>query len=106
MDIRDLAQKAVYIKSLYTKMEKEKYGTTWTDAHVMEGFIVDVGELMEVVMAKQGIRSMADVDERLAHELADCLYSVFILADRYGVDIEASFLSTMQQLEDRLSQHK
>jgi len=35
----------------------------------------------------------------LAHELADCLWSVMTLARLYDVDLEASFLATMDELE-------
>ena len=38
----------------------------------------------------------------LAHELSDCLWSVLVLADKYGVNLEASFLKTMDQLEKRI----
>lgn len=106
MEMKNLAQRASEIKALYSKMEMEQYGKKWTDAQVMEGFVVDVGELMEIVMAKQGIRDMDNVDERLAHELADCLYSIFILADRYNVDLEKEFMSTMDKLETRLEKYK
>ena len=106
MDIKELEKRANDIKDIYSKMEIEKYGKNWTDAQVMEGFVVDIGELMEIVMAKQGIRDMENIDERLAHELADCLFSVFVLAKRFDVDLESEFLNTMDQLEERLKNYK
>jgi hypothetical protein len=36
----------------------------------------DVGDLMKLVMAKEGAREIQDVDEKLQHELAACLWSV------------------------------
>ncbi len=65
----------------------------------MEGFVVDVGDLMRLVMAKSGIRRVEDVDGKLEHELADCLWSVLVLSKLYGVDIEKAFLRTMDDLE-------
>lgn len=106
MELQDLTQRANDVKDLYSKMEMEKYGKNWSDAQVMEGFVVDVGELMEIVMAKQGVRNMENVDERLEHELADCLYSLFVLARRYDVDIEKAFVKTMDDLESRLEEYK
>lgn len=106
MELKELAQRAQYVKDLYSKMEIEKYGKNWSDAQVMEGFVVDIGELMEIVMAKQGIRKMDDVDARLEHELADCLYSLLVLAGRYNVDIEKAFTNTMDDLEERLKDYK
>jgi NTP pyrophosphatase (non-canonical NTP hydrolase) len=87
-------------------MELDKFGKEWTNAQVMQGFVGDVGDLMKVVMAKEGIREIENVDEKLAHELADCLYSVFVLAERYGVDIESAFTKTMDELEGRLVDYK
>ncbi len=106
MNLQELSQKAVEIKKRYSKMEMDKFGKEWTNAQVMQGFVGDVGDLMKLVMAKEGIREVEDVDNKLAHELADCLYSVFVLADRYGIDIEKSFLNTMDELDKRLEGYK
>ncbi|MFF8422565.1 MazG nucleotide pyrophosphohydrolase domain-containing protein [Streptomyces sp. NPDC015680] len=35
----------------------------------------------------------------LEHELADCLWSVLILARRFDVDLETAFRRTMTELE-------
>ena len=69
----------------------------------MQGLVGDVGDLMKLVMAKAGSRPVEDLDRRLAHELADCLWSVLTLADAYDVDLETSFTSTMDELEESLA---
>ena len=59
---------------------------------------------MKLVMAKQGLRAAkGDVDERLAHELSDCLWSVLVLARLYDVDLEKEYLKAMNELEAKLS---
>jgi NTP pyrophosphatase (non-canonical NTP hydrolase) len=55
-------------------------------------------------MVKDGIRNAENVDDKIAHELADCLFSVLVLSQRYGVDIEKSFLETMDMLEKRINE--
>ena len=45
---------------------------------------------------------MANIDEKLAHELADCLWSVCVLADRFGIDLAAEFSKTMDGLSRRI----
>ena len=40
----------------------------------------------------------------LAHELADCLWSVLTLADAYDVDLAAAFTSTMDELDEVLAE--
>ena len=72
----------------------------------MSGFVGDVGDLSKLIMAKRGLRGPTDddIDEKIAHELADCLWSVCILADKYNINLEAAFSKTMNELEDRLSE--
>jgi len=73
----------------------------WTREEVMQGFVGDVGDLMKLVMAKSGLRPGPDLDQRLAHELADCLWSVLVLAKLYDVNLEKEFLATMTQIETK-----
>ena len=54
-------------------------------------------------MAKHGLREMDDVDAKLAHELSDCLWSVLVLADKYGIDLQQEFLKTMETLDKRIA---
>ena len=70
----------------------------------MQGFVVDVGDLMKLVMAKNGARPVEDLERKLAHELSDCLWSVLVLARLYDVDLEKAFLATMTDIEVKLAQ--
>ncbi|MCX6762323.1 MAG: nucleotide pyrophosphohydrolase [Candidatus Moranbacteria bacterium] len=103
MELTQLIQRAVEIREKYKGLEMKKYGKEWTNGQIAQGFIGDVGDLMKLVMTKEGIRDIENADEKIAHELADCLYSVFVLANNYGVDLEKSFLKTMDELEIRIS---
>jgi len=38
----------------------------------------------------------------LEHELADVLWSVIVIADRCGIDLETAFARTMDELGERL----
>ena len=67
------------------------------------GFVGDVGDLVKLVMAANGVRDIPKVEEKLTHELADCLWSVIVLAQAHEVDLEAAFLETMNELEMHLS---
>jgi NTP pyrophosphatase (non-canonical NTP hydrolase) len=103
MELKELSKRAVEIKEKYHQMEDKKLGRRWTNAQIMEGFVGDVGELMKIIMAKEGLREMEDIDENLAHELADCLYCVLVLAEKYGVNLEKVFLKEMEKLENRIN---
>ena len=102
MNFNDLVTRAVGIRSKYDQLNKEKRGVVWNEQQLMAGFIGDVGDLSKIIMAKHGLRAMDNVDAKLAHELADCLWSVLVLADKYKIDLAAEFHKTMDQLDTRI----
>lgn len=96
--------RALEIQALFAKMETKKYGRNWTREEIAQGFVGDVGDLMKLVLAQSGVRDIENANEKIAHELSDCLWSILVLADKYEVDIEKSFLKTMDQLETKIAQ--
>lgn len=104
MDFKQLSQKALEVRKKYSELEKKTKGREWTNLNVMEGFVGDVGDLMKLVMAKEGVRDIENVDEKLAHELSDCLWCILVLASKYDVDIETSFMKTMDELNERINE--
>jgi NTP pyrophosphatase (non-canonical NTP hydrolase) len=103
MELAQLAERALQVRQRFNETAVARGGRPWTREEVMQGFVVDVGELMQLVMAKAGARPGADVDRKLAHELSDCLWSVLVLAKLYDVNLEQEFLATMQEIEARLA---
>lgn len=99
MEFKDIISKARETRELYAVYEKKTYGKTWTKENVAEGLVGDVGDLMKLVLAKQGIRQIDDVDEKLAHELSDCLWSIIILAQLYNIDLETAFVKNIDKLK-------
>ena len=100
MELAQLSARAMQIRECVARYEQRRVGRTWTREEIAQGFVVDVGDLTKLVMAKAGARRVAgDVDAQLAHELSDCLWSVLVLAQLYGVDLEKEFLRTMDELE-------
>lgn len=104
MDIKQLSKRAIEIRQKYSALEKNKTGKEWSNLNLMEGFVGDIGDLMKLVMAKEGVREIENVDEKLAHELADCLWCILVLSEKYGIDIEQSFLKTMDELDRRIDE--
>ncbi|RBY79452.1 nucleotide pyrophosphohydrolase [Blastococcus sp. TF02-09] len=90
------------VRAKYAQVESEQYGRSWTAEEIMLGFLGDVGDLAKLVQGKAGVRPRDDLDDALAHELADCLWAVLTLADTYGVDLETAFADTMQALAQQL----
>ena len=103
MNFQQLIEQARAIRSKYADLERSKYGREWTGEELTLGFVGDVGDLVKLVQAKEGIRDSENIDKALAHELSDCLWSVIVLADKYNVDLEKAFAKTMSDLDSRLS---
>lgn len=103
MEFKQIIERAKEIREKYAQLELRKYGRKWTKEEIAQGFVGDVGDLMKLVTAKACARDIADVDTKLAHELADCLWSILVLSDKYGIDIEKSFLVNMDKLEKQIS---
>ncbi|GAA2776473.1 MazG nucleotide pyrophosphohydrolase domain-containing protein [Nonomuraea dietziae] len=103
MDLASLQTRALAIKQLYDDLNLSQRGRTWTNEEFMLGFTGDAGDLAKLVMAAEGAcGDVAGGREALVHELADCLWSVLILAHAYDVDLAADFLSNMDELEQRI----
>ena len=103
MDLQELTNRAIEIRNKYKEFEKQRYGKSWTTEHVAEGLVGDIGDLMKLIMAKEGMRETKDIDQKLAHELADCLWSLLIIASEYNVNLEQFFLKTMNEVEVKIA---
>lgn len=101
MTFDEITKRAVEVQAKYDKLNKRK-GVSWNETDLMSGFVGDVGDLSKVIMAKQGLREMDDIDAKLAHELADCLWSVCVLAHKFGIDLGVEFAKTMDDLDKRI----
>ncbi|MGH7158152.1 MAG: nucleotide pyrophosphohydrolase [Candidatus Saccharimonadales bacterium] len=99
MTTKELQQRALEIRKQFAIYERQQGSPEWDTREIMEGFVVDVGDLMKLVMAQQGLRKVEGLDEKIAHELADCLWCVLVLASKLGVDLEKAFTDTMNSLE-------
>lgn len=102
MNFDDITARAIEIRNKYDKLNQQKRNITWNEQQLMAGFVGDVGDLSKIIMAKHGLRDMEDVDEKLAHELSDCLWSVIVLASRYNIDLQKQFMKTMDDLDLRI----
>lgn len=103
MDFQTLVRRAMEIRQQYAALEEATHGRAWSREDVAMGFVGDVGDLVKLVMAHSGVRRIADADQKLAHELADCLWSILVLSALYGIDLEHAFLQTMDDLEQQIA---
>lgn len=102
MALDELMKRAIEVREQYANLEQSRHGRAWTREEIALGFVGDVGDLMKLVMASEGIRNITDTQEKLAHELSDCLWSILVLSHIYSVDLERAYLQTMDELEQHI----
>ncbi len=103
MEFSRLRLRALDIRRQYAAREQTLYGRVWTEEEIMLGFVGDVGDLAKLIQAHQGVRQIPDAEQKLSHELADCLWSIIVLAEIVGIDLEYAFLETMNRIEKSFS---
>ena len=98
-----MQQTARRVAALYAARDMKRFGRPWGANELVLGLMGDVGDLAKLAQGKAGIRPHPDLEAALAHELADCLWSVIALADAFEVDLERAFVDTMQELTQQLN---
>ena len=104
MPLEDIIARARHVRSLYENYEREHYGREWSTAEIALGLIGDIGDLAKLIQAHLGIRGKLSeqvLKAKLAHELADCLWSILVLSDKLQINLEDAFVVTMDELEVR-----
>ena len=103
MNFSDLEEVALQLNALYEQLETLRYGRVWTTQELALGFVGDVGDLAKLVQAEAGVRTIDDHKAKLGHELSDCLWSIMVLANKCGVDLEAEFVRNTREISEYVS---
>jgi NTP pyrophosphatase (non-canonical NTP hydrolase) len=98
MNFSDLEKAALQLNELYEQLEIQRYGRVWTTQELALGFMGDVGDLAKLVQAHTGVRTIDNYKAKLGHELSDCLWSVLVLANKCGIDLEAEFVKNTREI--------
>jgi NTP pyrophosphatase (non-canonical NTP hydrolase) len=102
MNLAELTDRAEIVRQGFATQNGSGSRPLWGPTEVMQGFMGDVGDLAKLVLARNGFRDIPELDKKLEHELADCLWSVLVLARHYGIDLETAFERTMVEIETKL----
>jgi NTP pyrophosphatase (non-canonical NTP hydrolase) len=90
------------VAALYSARDVERFGRSWSAEELASGLVGDMGDLAKLVQGKAGVRPRDHLDAARENEFAGCLWSIVILADAYGVDLEVAFAQPMDSLRLRL----
>ena len=102
MELKDLQQKALEIADKYSELNQSQERPNWSAAEYMQAFVGDVGDLAKLVMAKNNFRTIDNHDQKIAHELSDCLWAILVLARKLDIDLESAFTETMLTIEQKI----
>jgi len=95
MDMQKIMSEAKKIRFSYSQDCGER---RWGVPEFLKGFVGDVGNLMRLIRYRKRGHSSEDINKKLGNELSDCLWSLLILSDELGIDIENAFMSNMREL--------
>lgn len=103
MQFREMFQLAIELRKKYQALEIQKYGQEWQVNDLLTGFVGDVGDLAKLIQAEVGKRKIIGHQEKLEHELVDCLWSILVIADKCQIDLEEVFPREMQKLNNQIT---
>jgi len=103
-NLKELMERAEEIRKLYEELNAKNGKEAWRIRDYAMGFVGDVGDLEKLIMAKENLRDIKDTDAKLGHELADCLWSILVIANYYNIDLDAEFMKTMDVITERIKQ--
>lgn len=107
MELGEAVAEALRIRGQFAIYERQQFGREWSLSDLVAGLATDVGDLARLVASKQGLRPTPEnLEAALAHEVADCLWAVFVIAANVGVDVPTAFASGMRELEAWLTNHE
>jgi NTP pyrophosphatase (non-canonical NTP hydrolase) len=102
MEIQKLINRAMDLRRQYEIKETELYGAPATDDDIAQGLSGDVNNLIKLILAEHGKRVIVNSKEKLESQLSHCLWSVIVLAKMHNINLEQSFMETMDRLENHL----
>ncbi len=101
--LKDLIGQTIAIKKKYRKIEPKR----WEVGQDFMGLVKDIGDLSALIMQHQGFRELQpELKDRIGHELSDVVWSAIVLADDLDIDIEQSYIKTLEEIERRIEGSK
>lgn len=106
MEFKQIERKAMEVSNLYDELNRRTDFKVWGISERTQGLVGDIGDLVKLVMAKENYRggygNPEELNSKISHELADCLWSIITITNILEIDLEKALLVTMVELEDRI----
>ena len=103
MTFDEAHQGARRTRELYRRLERERYGREWELRDLFIGLQGDMGDLAQLLGAHQGIRpGPEELTDAIGHEIADCVWSLFVIADELVIDVGEAYAALLDELTGRI----
>lgn len=102
MELSKLTKKAREIKLKYDELNIKRGKKSWGAREFAQGLVGDVGDLTKLLLAKDGFMREENIDEKIIHEIFDCFWSVLIIADELGINLEKEFFEQAEILNNKV----
>lgn len=102
MDLQQLVEKAQKIKIKYDRVHELKKEKAWTVREFTQGLCGDTSVLSKLLLIKEGYLEGEGNEEKIKHEVFDCLWSILVIADELGIDLEKDFPKQAEILEAKI----
>jgi len=78
-------------------------GKGWNPFVIVTDILEEAGEVASIVKGLEGYKPSEKVKtkEMLANELSDLLHGIFLLAEHYEINLEETFIQTIQDYKRR-----
>lgn len=97
--LADADATALEVRALYEQIEQRILQRTWTLPELAVGFTNDAAYVGRLVLAAERTWDIdGDVTAELKHKLAECMWWLFVLADKLDVDLPAAYAETMEKI--------
>lgn len=104
MDLKHLLWRAQNIRQAYNEFNWRNGKKVWQTSDYAQGLVGDVGDLIKLLLESNSTNDPKRLDQKLRHELADCLWSLAAIADELNIDLEREFTVTLEYLEQKLNE--
>ena len=101
MELSQLQKLGSEIDDRYAELGRQKGYKERNPLFYTSCLTTDLGELTEFILAKEKYRDGTDLDQKISHELSDCLWVVLMLAKHLDIDLEATYVQTMNSIKKR-----
>lgn len=103
MEFEVLIGRAIELHTLYGEVEENTNNRNLSDEELALDFVGDVWDLAKLILGYNGTRDISEAEQKLEGQLAECLWSVIVLARLNNIDLEQVFIQTMDEWEQQLS---